>query len=186
MAAAAATVSGLTASEIAAGSAVVGLAGTAVTAAAAMKQGADTGAIASYQAQVAANDKLIAKQNAEHATAEGDVKAENAGLKAAAALGSIKAGEGAAGIDVNTGSAVDVQTSEKELAETDAQTIRYNAAMKAYGFDVEAESAGAQSQLDQAEAGLAPISGDIGAAGSLLGGAASVGSKYASWTKAGG
>lgn len=171
---------------IAAGSLVTGLAGAATSAVGAESQAKATAAQATYQAQVAANNQIIANQNAEAAVAQGDVQAQNQSLQNAARVGGIIAAQGASGVDVNSGSNLDVQKSQREVGELDAQTIRYNAAQQARGFEEEAASAGGQAGLYNAEAAYAPVAGDIGAAGSLLGGASSVGAKYASWLQQGG
>jgi hypothetical protein len=142
--------------------------------------------MAAYRAQVAQNNAIIARQNAEADTAAGNARAEQAGQRSAATMGAILAGQGASGIDVNTGSAAAVQKSERMLSQEDALTIRSNAAMQAYGYQTQAATNAEQAALYGAEATNAPLAGDIGAGGTLLSGAASVGSKYAQWQLSGG
>ena len=136
-------------------------------------------ATASYQAQVAANNAAIAKENATLEMNAGEVAATNQGMKTRAMVGAEKAGQGAGGIDVNTGSTVAVRSGTEELGLLDAMTIRSNAARKAYGYQVAATSDTAQSQLDTMEASQAKQAGDIGALGTLLSSASSVGGKFA-------
>ncbi len=127
---------------------------------------------ANAQSQIARNNSLIAQQNARYAMASGEQNAANEGLKTRADVGSLKAGQAAGGIDVNTGSAVDVRESKSETGLLDALTIRSNAARQAYGQDLEAQQYTAQSKLYRNQAKAAPYLGFLKAGGSLLSGAA--------------
>ena len=82
------------------------------------------GAAADYQSQVAENNAIIADRNADYATKVGEIDIARQGMKNRAVLGSIKAGQGASGVDVNTGSSADVQGAAAELGMLDALTIR--------------------------------------------------------------
>jgi hypothetical protein len=162
-------------------SAAAGLAGTAVSAAGAIQSGKATAANASYQAQVAANNALIANQNAEAATQAGAANAAAQSLANRATVSKAVAGAAASGVDVNSGSAADVTTTDREVGQLDTLTTINNAALQAYGYRSAATSDTAQAQLDTAEAAQAPIAGDISAGGDLLSGASSVGSKWAAF-----
>jgi hypothetical protein len=159
-----------------------GIAGAGVSAVGAVEQGQATSNAAAYSAQVAANNATIANQNAEYATAAGVQQAADTSLKGAAKSGKIKAGQAASGIDVNTGSAVAVQEGQRETDKLDAETVLNNAELKAYGYRSAATGFTAQSGLDTAESEQAPIGADIGAGGSLLSNASSLGFK---WSTAG-
>lgn len=173
-AAAAGASTALTLSEVGSGIAALG----------SVASGIASGNEAAYQAHVATQNAKIANQNSQGATEAGDIKAQQIGLRAAAEEGSIKASEGAGGIDVNTGSAADVQSSERVLGENAQQTTRYNAALQAYGYQTQAKSDEAQAGLYDTEAETAPIAGAVSGAGSLIGGFGSAGLKYASWQNA--
>ena len=160
---------------------VAGLAGTAVSAYGAYQQGQAQSKAAAYQAQVAANNAKIAQEQANLATEKGEQEAMQQGLKNRAALGGIITSTAANGVDVSSGSALDVRKSADVLGLQDVQTKRENAAIEAYGFRSQGTSFTAQSQLDNAESQWAKSAGITGAVGSLLGGAGSVGSKYADW-----
>ncbi len=138
---------------------------------------------AEYQAEVAAQNQKLAQQSAQMASASGEAQAEQAGLKSRANLGAIRAAEGASGIDVNSGSAEDVQSSARGLGMLDQLTIRSNAAKTAYGYETQGLAYGGQQQLEKAVAQQAPIAGAFGAAGSLLSGAAGVSNQYATWQR---
>src|SRR6266436_5591241 len=57
-----------------------------------------------YKAGVALLNKQISEQNASWALESGDIKSEEAGLKAGQEIGQTKAVQAASGFDVNTGS----------------------------------------------------------------------------------
>lgn len=137
-----------------------------------------TAANANYQSQVASNNATIAQNNAKYAMEAGQVKAEPASLKAAQQGGAVKASQAANGVDVNSGSAVDVQTSERERGNLDTQTTLANADLQAYGYRTQATNYEAQSQLDNAQAEQAPIGAALSATGGLLSSASSTGFKW--------
>jgi hypothetical protein len=122
----------------------------------------------SYQAKVASNNAIAARQNAAYAASAGAAQTEEAGLKARNQAASVRAGQAAEGVDVNSGSAADVQTSQREIGALDTATVSNNAALEAYGYQSQATSFQAQANLDRAEAGYAPFAGAIQGAGTLL------------------
>lgn len=136
---------------------------------------------AKYQAQVAENNSAIAGRNAEFATQEGNVQAENQGLKNRSQAGSIIANTAANGIDVNSGSAKQVQQSQQILGNLDAMTIRSNAAREAYGYQTQAQNFTAEAALKSSEAKNDVSAGFMGAGSSLLSGASSLGKQYSAW-----
>lgn len=87
--------------------------------------------------------------------------------------------QAANGVDVNSGSNLNVQVSQREAGQTDAATTMHNALLQAYGYRVTAQSDEAQAQLDQTEAIEAPIGGALNATGGLLSSASSISSKWA-------
>ena len=158
--------------------AVAGLAGGATTAVGGIEQGQATANAANYAAQVAQNNATIANQNATYATAAGQTQAANQSLKGAATAGRIKASQAASGIDVNTGSALNVQEGQREQSQLDTETVLNNAELQAYGYRSQAMGFTAQSGLESQEAEEAPIGGALNATGDLLSSASSVGLKY--------
>jgi hypothetical protein len=155
-----------------------GVAGAAVSAAGAYGSMEASSKNAAYQAQVASNNAAIAMKNAAMDTQSGEISAANQGLKTRAAVGKTLAGQGASGVDVNTGSAPKVRASEAELGTMDALTIRSNAAKKAYADTVAATSDTAESQLLTAESTQAADAAPISALGNFLSSASSVGGTY--------
>lgn len=152
--------------------------GTVLQADAAYQSGQAKAASSAYQSQVAANNARIAQQDATLEIQAGETAAFNRGMKTRAQVGQEKAAQGAAGIDVNTGSAVDVRAGTEELGMLDALTIRSDAAKRAYARQVEATSDTAQAKLLEQQSQQEEDAGALGAAATLLSGASSVGEKW--------
>lgn len=157
--------------------AVGGLAGAGIQAAGALQQGDANSHAANYSAQVAYNNAIIDEQNAEYAIQSGVTKSADQSMKGAAVGGKIKAGLAANGVDVNTGSALDVQESQRETSKLDTETTMNNAELQAYGYRAKESGDIAQSQLDRAQADQAKTAGEISAAGGLLSNASAIGLK---------
>lgn len=158
------------------------IAGAAISAVGTVAGGIATQNAANYQAQVANNNSIVAQQNAIQAEEAGSVAAENQSLKGAAELGKVKATQAANGIDVNTGSAVDVQASERETNQLNTENVFHNDLLKAYGYRVQSENFQSEGELDEAKASEAVPASVLSATGSLLGSASSIGSKWSGST----
>lgn len=160
--------------------AVAGIAGAGVSALGTISGGEAQSANASYQAQVALNNQTIADQNANYAVEAGEVSASNQSLKNAAQFGRLKTSMAANGVDINSGSAVDVEKSARIEGDTAAATTLSNAELQAYGYRTQAANFGAEAGLETTEAGEATTGAEIGAAGGLLSSASGVASKWPS------
>lgn len=147
--------------------------------------GRSQAAMFQYQSGIAAMNAQIAKQNADYAIATGEVSAQEAGMKTRAQMGQTVAQQGAGGLAVGSGSNARVVTSELALGQEDQALIRSNAAKQAYGYEVGAAQATAQSQLYGTAASQAKTAGMVGAAGSILSAAGSVSSKWLDATRQG-
>ena len=158
---------------------LIGLIGAGVGAAGTVLGGIAQGNAASYQAQVAQNNATIEQNNAKYAVQAGQARAQATSLKNAAAGGAVKAAQAASGIDVNTGSAVDVQKTQRELGQLDTETVLNNSELQAYGYRSAATSYSATAGLEETEAAQAPIGAAIGATGNLLSNASSLGLNWA-------
>jgi hypothetical protein len=162
---------------------VAGLAGAGVSALGSYESGRAQSEAAAYQAQVARNNAVIAQQNANLGIQSGEVQASNAAMQTRSVIGATKAGEAASGVDVNSGSFVNVRASESELGALDALTLRSNAAKQAYGYEVAATSEEGQAGLYGLQSTQASQAGQIGALGTFIGGSGSVGAQYAAAQK---
>lgn len=157
---------------------IASVAGAGISALGAIQQGKASAASANYNAEVQANNAALAKQNSSFASQEGTANAETQQLKTRAELGSIQANQGASGVNVGSGSSLDVRSSAAETGELNALSIRSNAARQAYGYQTEAVGATAQSQLDKAQAGFDTTAGEINAGSTLLGGLGNASTNY--------
>lgn len=131
-----------------------------------------------YQAGIADINARIAKQNADYQRSVGEVEAQQSGLKTRAEIGATKATQGARGVDVATGSNLQVRESEGDIGRENQAIIRSNAAHRAYGSEVEALQDTAQGQMARFAGKTSETAGYIGAASSILGAASSVSSKW--------
>lgn len=144
-----------------------------------MQKGKAVKAQAEYNASVAAANAQIAKNKAAMAGAAGTAQVEQAQLETRAKVGGIVAAQAAGNIDINSGSALDVRSSAKQLGELNALTVRSNAARTAYGYETEAASETGQQGLYKSEADNAMPAAELNAFGSVLGGTSSAASNYA-------
>jgi len=138
-----------------------------------------------YQSAVALVNKQISDQNASYAIAAGETSAQQSGMQTRATIGTTRATQGAGGLDVNSGSNLNVRSSEAEVGAESAALIRSNAAKQAYGYEVEGLQYTAQSAVYKQAGSQSALAGMIGAGSSLLGGAGSVASKWLGAQQAG-
>jgi hypothetical protein len=131
-----------------------------------------------YQAGMAQINKQIDEQNAAYARSGGEVEAQKSGMRSRFQLGGIKVTKAAGNIDVNSGSAREVQDSQEAIGQHDQSIIRSNAARQAYGYDVEAAGHKAQVGMYGMASENALTTGKIGVAGSLISTAGSVANKW--------
>jgi len=127
---------------------VAGIGGGFASGAGAMQAAKAASASSNYQAVVAANNATLANETADRALASGAAATEDVSMKSAANVGTIKATQGASGVDVNSGSALNVQSSARELGELAATRTENNAQERAWGYRVQASNDVAQAQLD--------------------------------------
>lgn len=138
---------------------------------------------AGYQATVAENNAVTANRNAAYASAAGQQRSEAVGERNAQVAGRIRATQGASGVDVNSGSNVDVQAGQRQAGQLDVLTTENDALLQAYGYRTQATNFKAQADLDKMEGDQAETAGYFGAGGDLLSSASSLASN---WAKFGG
>lgn len=171
--------------------AIAGIAGAGVSAAGAISGGIAAKNQANYQAVIASNNANIAEQNANRTEQAGIAAGENQGRKGAAKVAGIKVAQASNGVDVNTGSAVDVQAGERQTNQLDTETVLSNSNLHAYGYRTQEANFKAEEGLDKAKAANAMPAAELAAAGGLLSSASSVGLKWggggsSKWTGGGG
>ncbi len=129
---------------------------------------------AAYNAQVARNNATIERQNAAYSAGAASANTERAGLKARAELAATRAGAAASGVDVNSGSAADVQTSQRELGGLDTATVASKGAEQVYGYQGKATGFQAQANLDQAQVVPDLVGAGLNIVGDVAGGVPSL------------
>jgi hypothetical protein len=122
---------------------------------------------ASADRQNASYSDIAAKDSIRRGATEEDQQR----LQTIGAIGTQRAGFAANGVDVNSGTAANIQDDTAQLGEFDALTIRNNAAKEAWGYRT-------QSQTFRQSAKTAEKSATSNMFGSLLGAGASAGSAY--------
>lgn len=135
-------------------------------------------ATASYNAKVAANNQIIADQAAVTAKQEGDITQQQKAYQEDVLVGQQKAGLAANGVDVGSGSALDLVGDTKKAGEFDQLTIQNNAARTAAGFTNQGISYQNQAGVDQAASSAALQGGELKAASSVVSGAGQVAGQW--------
>ena len=105
----------------------------------------------------------FADWQAEDALARGAINEKRARQHTEEVIGAQRTSFAVQHVDVNLGSALDVQADAAYLGELDALTIRNNAAKEAYGYEVQADDLRLRGQYAQQE-------GEMDAFNTLLGG----------------
>lgn len=147
------------------------LAGGIISGIGAQQQAQAQANAANYNAAVARNAAVFAQQ-------QGEVNAQANDRKTAAMIGRQRAVYAAGGLDVNSGSPLDIQSDTAQFGRLNSLTIRNNAARQAYGYE-------ANANLDEASASNYESAGNTALIGSLIGTAGSVGSKWSSYQQEG-
>ena len=160
---------------------VSSLASAGIGAVGAIQQANASAASAKYNSEVASQNAKLAQQQATWASEAGNAQVSEQGAKTRAQVGGILAAQAANNVDVNSGSAVDVRSSASALGELNAINIRSDAARTAYGYETQASSDKAQSELDSSQAASDTIAGEVGAGSTLIGGIGNAAANYANF-----
>jgi hypothetical protein len=170
---------------LAAASLVSGIAGGVASAAGTAQSSAAQSQAYTYQAGIAAQNQLIAQQNESYALMQGEQQAAQSGMKARSQAGQIRAAQGASGLNVNTGTNVDVQKGQSQIAGMEQTAIRSSSAKAAYDYDISGFQAGEQANLYKMAAANVKSAAPLAEAASILGSASSVSSKWAGFQQSG-
>jgi hypothetical protein len=145
--------------------------GTAMSATSQFFQGQYNKKIANYNADVA-------RIQAQDALDRGTDQEQRFRVGVRRMIGAQRVGYASQGVDVNRGSAVDIQADAQRLGELDALEIRSNAAREAWGYKVQATNYQNQGRM-------AAMSGTMGAISSLAVGGAQSYAMYSAFNAAG-
>jgi hypothetical protein len=134
-----------------------------------------------YQAGVQANNAKLAEMQAQDALQRGAKEEQNQRLKTAMLKSNQTATLAARGLDLSSGSPLDILTTTDFMGERDARTIGDNAAKEAWAARVRASSATSDSQMLQSRSDAE----NPGQAyfGSLVSGAGQVASSWYKYNK---
>lgn len=105
------------------------------------------------QAQVARNNEMIAGWQAEDALARGDRQASEVRMKSRQLKGRQRATMAANGIDLGTGSALEILTDTDYFGEIDANTVKDNASKEAWALRNQARGFSYEASMAKARAG---------------------------------
>ena len=172
-------------SMIAIGSLAATVIGAGVSAYGAMAQGAAQKQMYDYQAQVAAYNAQVAQQQANIEQQAGEVRAQQAALRGEQERESEVTRIAAGGLDLGSGSAKNVLTSETEITQHDEAMTRYDSSQRAYALRVQGVQDTMQGQLDIAAGVGAEQAAAFTAGTSLLGGAQQFGDRAVKFSQAG-
>jgi hypothetical protein len=165
------------------------LAATAVSGAVgaygAIAQGQAAKKQAKYQSAVERNNATIAGWQATDATQRGQIEEQRQRLATARLRGAQRAGMAANGVEIDSGSPLDILMDTAQLGELDALTIRSNAEREAYGFRSQSGNLMAQAGLTQMAGRSAQTAGYIGAGSTLLSSAATAGDRLQTYRRYG-
>lgn len=142
-------------------------------------------ASAQYQAGVAQKNAEIAGQNRVLAQQQGNEREADTITQGRALIGTQTAGQAASGLDVNSGSAVDVRSSTAALNQEGVRREQQKTAADVQGYRIQEYDLDQEAKAQRAAAASARTSGTLGAVTSLLGGAASIGGQFVKYQQSG-
>lgn len=113
------------------------------------------------QAQASEYNAAIARQNALITQQQGDAAVQAQQRDSARQIGRMKAAYGASGVQLDSGSPLDVLAESASMAALDSLTLKYNYALKAAGLQ-------SQASLEDKQASTSRTSAILGAGSSVL------------------
>lgn len=134
-----------------------------------------------YNAKIAKKNAQIAQANADQKRQEGIEEARQQRMKTLRTVGSQQAAMAANGIDISSGTALDVIEDTAAMGELDALTTRYNYESQAIGLEQQANNFNNQATLDSFAGQNAYKAGMINAVGTGFKGLADTASVASKW-----
>lgn len=157
----------------------MGVLGTGMSVHGSIQQGKAASAAAGYNARMAQREAQMLDMQAKDAERRGQMEEERFRQQHAGFQGEQVSSLAASGVDMASGSPLQIFADTAEAGELDAQNIRYNHAMEAWGIRNKAQSARAQGEFALQEGRQAKKNAYISAGSSLLSGLGTVGMQYA-------
>lgn len=149
-----------------------------VSAAGAIQQGKAAKRQAEYQAAVLRNNEIIAQRRAADARKRGEADAEERSRLTALQRGTARASAAARGVEVGSGSALDIQADVAGIGKLEERIIRNNAEREALGFEAQGSNFAAEAELNLMRGRDAVTASKYAAIGSILGGGSKAASQY--------
>lgn len=153
------------------------VAATAVAATGQIVSGIGKSQQANYAAGIADQNRVAASKNAADAQDQTALEAQRRYRALAQTKGAQQAAMAANGVDINYGTAVDIQRDTAMIGAEDVGQIYKAGAAKVKGYDTEAWNYAGEANAQRAKAKGAIVDGIFGAAGTALGGASQI-AKY--------
>lgn len=154
---------------------VAAVAAAGVTAYGQYQQGVAAEKAGQYQMRVAEQNAKTSENLAKDAEARGQLAIENQRRQTASLMGRQQAVLAAKGIDIGSGTPLDILSQSAEYGEIDAQTIKHNFDMEALNYRVQGRNQLNQGQMALLEGKSAKQGAMFQAGGTLIGGAGKAG-----------
>jgi hypothetical protein len=138
-----------------------------------------------YNAQVAMNNAKLASSNAEVAGAQGDLAAQKQYQLSTQQQGALRAAQAANGIELDSGSPLAVQGDLARTGQQNVQATQYNADVDSTNYLDQQLDYTSTAGMDTATGQNDATAGGLSAGSSIIGGASSVSSKWASYQQSG-
>ena len=151
------------------------IAATTVAAAGTMYQGAAANAQARYEADVAQENRKHELAARDDAFRRGEIEQMRHYRQLSQRLGLQRASLAASGLDVNFGSAADLQTDTMLLGYEDSSIIAENTMREAKGYEINAANYTMQGRAARSRGTAALVGAGLSTASTILGGASQVG-----------
>lgn len=159
--------------------AVLAVASAVVTTGGILYAGAAANSQAKYEQRVAEQNAALGRANVKDATERGNIEQMRRYRQVSQAMGKLRAGQAASGLDTGFGSALDAQLATAQIGAEDVSTIAENTRREVQGYDINAANFVMEGRAARARGKAAKIGSYFAAAGTLLGGASQVAGKGA-------
>ena len=150
------------------------IASTVVSSVGAVVSGIGQAQQANYQASVADQNRVLANNQARDSIDNTNLEAQRRYRALAQTQGNQQAAMAANGVDLNFGSALDVQRDTAMIGAEDASQIYKAGAERTKGYEINAFNFASQASAERAKASGAMIGGLFNAASTALGGASQI------------
>ena len=149
------------------------------------QQGQAAKAEGDYRAAIGRNNQIRANFLADDALTRGKEEKRKAALRGRLLIGQMRTALGANGVEVNTGSAADMQVDQAGVNSLDVFTAENNAEREAQEYMIKAQNFENEAMLSEFAGANAARAGKTAAAGTLLKTAGSVAGKWYQFDQAG-